>query len=343
MQSLYDLYKNLPREQWYYYEGHSQHPFTNPFEHARKKDFTEFIENYFRRSGKVDVLSDSGIKLNDLRYPEHISSVHFLGVLIYNRTRLKDEIDLGISKLGYEFFPFLWFLITLFHDHFYALERSMNPKLKTLDGIYDHYQIKERLLDKNGSNLERLGKLRSSYFQYRSSKDKIDHGISAGIVLYDKLLKIREQMQLQENREFYWGKDLIPKYKMAADAISLHNIWLPQDTHSEAEYEKAGLETLNKTFFNPVKLNEFPLFYLLGIIDTLEPLKAFNCVKDKKYVLENLMIEFLDNSFTIANKEGSILDFNEMKRSAKNFHGWLDVDIDLNNADDANSLTIQFK
>ena len=267
MKSLYELYTALPREQWYYYEGHSKNEFSNPFDEPM--DFRQFIKDYFYKAGKREVLNESQIDLKKLRYPGHICSVHFLGILIYNNTKLKDKFHLGKSGVGYEFFPFLWFLITLYHDHFYALERSEDPQLKSLSGIYERYSIREKLLDCKDSNLERLGNIRSKYFAYRSTKDRVDHGIAAGIVLYDKLLTIRKIMQVSKPRKYYWDNNLIPKYKMAAEAISLHNIWLPQDDAARKDYVKEGLETLND--FKPVQLAEFPLFYLwvLWILSSL--------------------------------------------------------------------------
>ncbi|MCW2259609.1 hypothetical protein EDF67_10151 [Sphingobacterium sp. JUb78] len=48
-----------------------------------------------------------------------------------------------------------------------------------------------------------------------------------------------------------------------------------------------------------IKFKDFPLFYLLGIVDTIEPLKAFeDSAFDSTYVLNNLDIELTSRSFT---------------------------------------------
>lgn len=339
MKSLYDLYKDLPREQWYYYEGHSEHEFSNPF--IAGKNWEQFIRRYFNRAGKGEIFDESGVDLKKIRYPEHICSVHFLGIILYNRTGINKEFDLGTNtRVDYEFFPFLWFLTSLFHDNFYSLENSAHAKIHDLISFYKEYCIDHRLLECEESYLSKLSDLRSEYFKYRLSKGKVDHGIAAGIVLYDKLYKIREKMESILPKKYFWDESLISKYQMAADAVSIHNIWLPQNKKAELEYSKSSLQTLNN--FDAIQLEEFPLFYLFGIVDTLEPLKAYNCAKEK-YVLQNLLLEFSDNSFILSNKVDSGLDFSIMKMKAESFDGWLALNIDPKKTDDENTLTIEFK
>lgn len=191
MVSLYSLYKELPREQWYYYEGHSGHPFENPFDNPilNEEQFRQFITKYFKRGGKKDVIINAGIELDDLRYPEHICSVLFFGAAIFNRTNLHNEINFGKSKIDYDNFPFIWFMATLFHDHFHHLEKKFGKEIDALEDLYDRYNIEHKLLAEHESNLAKLESLRTSYFKYRLSNKKLDHGLAAGIVLYDNLLK----------------------------------------------------------------------------------------------------------------------------------------------------------
>ena len=76
----------------------------------------------------------------------------------------------------------------------------------------------------------------------------VDHGILGGILLYDRLVKIRRKKKEHNEDNLFWGKKLENQYKLAANAISLHNIWIPNETNTDVykQYELAALPILKK-------------------------------------------------------------------------------------------------
>jgi len=146
-------------------------------------------------------------------------------------------------------------------------------------------------------------------------------------LLYDKLVKVRRAKKKQNEDTLFWGRRLEYQYKQAADAISLHNIYVAQKG-DETLYEAYLLHHLIAC--TEVKLSDFPLFYLLGIIDTLEPLKAFRkSGQSDAYILDNLLIQFEPWSVQISLKAGANLDFQKLIAQAGNFPGWLQVKMEM--------------
>ncbi|WP_131537573.1 hypothetical protein [Pedobacter nototheniae] len=339
MQTLFQVINALPREQWDYYFGIDEYnQINNPFSQA-SPNHSGFIESYFKRGGKVNLFEKSGIDVNDLRLPNHINSVFFLGILFFYQTNIHTKYDRGTNHLGYQNFPFIWFLIALFHDNAYAMEaKDKLTNINTLEDLKAHFDIEYDLFAKKiGSKCGHLLQSRKNYFNYRKKHFKvIDHGLLGGMLLYDKLIKVRRAKKKENEHTLFWGRRLEHHYKQAADAISLHNIYIAQKRY-EALYEKYELQELISC--PEVKLSDFPLFYLLGIIDTLDPLKTFNYSEySDAYILDSLLIQFEPWSVQISLKPGSDLDFQKLIKQTTNFPGWLEVRIELA----PNSLKIAF-
>lgn len=344
MISILDTIRNTPQDLWDYYQGFDNSEFLNiPF--LEQESHTRFITHYFKRAGKVDIFETSGIAPDQLHRPDHINSVFFLGILLYYGTGLHKKYKMNTNAPGYKSFPFIWFLIALFHDNAYAYERDEVEKAKlkdilTIDDLKKHFEIEYFLLDtKFRCKTQILLEARESYFNYRrKSKYKcIDHGLLGGILLYDRLYKIRKRKKQIHEDGLFWGRSLIYQYKMAGNAISLHNIWLPPK-ELEQKYKRFGLKKL--IGLEKVKFKDFPLFYLLGVVDTIEPIKAFeDSGFNSTYILNNLEIEFSPRSVTISNKLGSELVFSNLTDKLRYFDNWLDLDYSISD----NSFTIIFR
>jgi hypothetical protein len=328
MENLHDLIKGIPNTQWDYYTGiDNANGISNPFD-VLIFEHKSFIESYFKRGGKIEVLRSTGIITDKLRLPNHINSVFFLGVLFYYRTNFHQDYKIENNDPGYSTFPFIWFLIALFHDNAYQMEDDKKLSvIATIEDLYTHFKINHLLLDVDvASNCGDLMEARKNYFTYRKNIWKVvDHGILGGILLYDRLVKIRRRKKRQHEDDLFWGKNLEAQYLLAANAISLHNIWLPQKG-SESIYEQYGLGKLLS--FTKIKFADFPLFYILGIVDTIEPLKTF---KDDgftdHYILENLYFEFSAGGVVVSYNEASNLDFCKLKEKTKYFKDWLDIEV----------------
>lgn len=328
--TLHDLYTSLPRKTWDYYLGIDRaDTIANPF--SQDGNHNDFILQYFKRGGKVEIFKSCEIKIESLRIPYHISSVFFLGICLYEKTSLNKRYPLGHNDPGYSTFPFIWFLIALFHDNAYQIEIDKElPHVKNLNQLYQHYSISNSIIDKKITKCPKLSNSREKYFKYILQERKhIDHGILGGILLFDRLCKIREEKKAVNEDNLFWGRKLINQYSLAANAITLHNIWLPKDYQKDL-YNKYGLGDLCN--IDPINFKEFPLFYILGIVDSIEPLKAYRNEIDNgqytaKYVLDNVYVTFVPKGIKIEVENNSNLDFNILKEKSMNLIGWLNVEI----------------
>lgn len=213
------------------------------------------------------------------------------------------------------------------HEEFiekFLLISEINKDVKSIEVINDllEYTKQNQSLLKN-EEMKNLFDVIPNYFKYRFEDKKLDHGIFTGIKLFDFLERNRQEREGQKDNEeevLYWGDDLIPFYAQASLAIAMHNIWLSNDSNKE-KYTAFGLKSLitEETKIFPISIKDNPLLFLLGLVDTIEPTKTFNCV-EPKYVLENILIDFDEN------KNGSGLDFEKLKRNAKGLESWLDIE-----------------
>ena len=96
--------------------------------------------------------------------------------------------------------------------------------------------------------------------------------------MYSDLCKLRLKKE-QYDKESYWGKDLENDFSIAAWAIACHNIFYDKgDTAYTSCYKQLGLENLicsdDKEKYQ-IKIDRHPIFYLLCLIDSIEPIKTF--------------------------------------------------------------------
>ncbi len=337
MQSVLEAIQGIDINDWYYYYQISKNIFENPFN--GNSDHLVFIKRYFERGGKENVLRDFDVNNFLPQRAPHTNLVFFLGIYLYRRMVFKDYIDNSLTLKGYHMFPFVWFLITLFHDFGYKYENEFEKfkHLIDIETLKKELKIKYDLLKYNkisGLSIVLFKSIRK-YFLYRrynsNYANKIDHGILAGLFFYDALVKNRIKQYNNNNRnDLYFGKELNKVYAQAAGVIAVHNIWFPNKSDS-SEYNKFGLEELVE--ISPINLKESPLLVLLGIVDTIDPVKFYysehkdnkNC--DISDILKNLLI-FCDNQKLVLKKSiDSTYDFNEIVKRANGLNGWLDVDV----------------
>ncbi len=341
MKTILEHIKDLPRSEWdYYYDINRLNELQNPFL-DNNISHADFIFRYFKRGGKVEVFDTIGNDFSEIRYPNHINSVFFIGLLIYYNTGLKEKFNLGINAPGYKTFPFIWFLISLYHDNAYHIEKKselINDN-KNLKQLYFNFNIEHILFEKKHSNVSKiLMDCCKKYFEYRIQEGKvIDHGIFGGLMLYDRLIKIRRKKAEAHEDNLFWGEALEEQYKLAASAIATHNIWMPNKKQNDL-YSKYELNNLIN--FKPLKFNNFKFLYLLGIIDTIDPIKTFiEDNVDEKYIFENLKMEFKNSSIIFSIVQTSKLDFQKLINKCKYFNGWLDVTVSFSNE----KLIIKFR
>lgn len=133
-------------------------------------------------------------------------------------------------------------------------------------------------------------------------------------------------------KTLFWGKELEDQYSQVATAISVHNIWLPEKKNIK-KYKDYGLGNLI-TNYNRIKFTDFPLLYILGIVDAIDPMKTYmrDGIKPNE-ILENIELQFSENTVTIKNGANSKMDFTKMTENADKLKIWIDVDVDYNQAE----------
>ena len=210
------------------------------------------------------------------------------------------------------------------------VNENLLTDVSNLDDLIQHFGIHNLLFDRNFSKCRNLINSRRNYFLFRKQQWKVvDHGILGGLLLFDRLVKIRREKKKENEDNLFCVRKLENQYKLAANAISIHNIWLPTNSTKKI-YEKFNLKDLLN--FQAIKFEDFPMFYILGVADTIEPLKTFKVDNFSDiYILKNLYMDFKQNSITISNGVSSKLDFSKLLAKTKYFENWLAMEIKTNN------------
>ncbi len=351
MVTILDSYTNLDEKIWDYYNSiNPDASLINPFSEYGDHliNHKNFIEKYFGFSGKRKILDDFK-KYFPTNYERaiHTNSVFFFGILLRENTLLKVKLfNDEKSKLDYPIFPFLWFLSILFHDHAMGIEdesKNYLNKINSVEDIYKMLGIRYKLLEVKKKITPNLINLVPNYFHYRRySSKKIDHGILAGIYFYDRLVKIRKENAKIADSTLKWDASIEEYYHLAATAIACHNIWTTSKKSAyEADYIKFELQKLIVPDFEEISVDNFPLLFLFGLVDSIDPVKIYTREGHKPdEILNKIEIEFGENSFLLKNKIGSNLNFLSLVKAAIGLKGWLAVNVTHSSPSE---LMIEFK
>lgn len=278
----------------------------------------EFIKEYLGQaktepedSFMARILEEGNLVIDSNRY-QHIVFTFFLGILVYNKCNsIKKAIDdkfcnapeyqSALEKHQDKPFAYIWFLICLFHDLGYQFENDKKGEIRKFDTFAN--LRKETLLNKTPKGLfktlsEYAGvpeyftlELIKRYYRYRvKDMAKYDHGISGGMYLFYDLCNIRRKHYKKEEEKVqkgYWKKDLEKIFQLASSIVLCHNVFLPKikDLKKVRKYEKYGLDELVRLAENvengqyPYKMEDYPIFFLFCLVDSIEPIKV---VKDSK-------------------------------------------------------------
>jgi hypothetical protein len=338
MKSLFEQIKELEDVNWNYYSGMpGDNPPGNPFTTSNLA--IEFIRGYFRQAGKEWITEELELCRLKVDRANHTVAVFFFGALLLKNTAFAKHEFFPIDvKKWYDLKLFLWFVTCLAHDVAYDREQEEGrfAKATTIDALYDELQVTHKLLDcKIEAIPQDFLSSCAPYFTRRYGQEKTDHGIYAGVRLYDVLVKNRkERKDAYKEESRAWTDDLDPHYALAAATIATHNIWLPEDEKQAEEYRNQGLGALTRR--GPIAFKEGQMLYFLGLIDTIDVVKAYKPVPVLE-VLKNSFIDYSATSFTITVKEP--LDLGVLIKRADQAVKWLAVDVTKTD----NSLTFTWK
>lgn len=257
-----------------------------------------FISNTLQEAKKGQKpISKLYRKISGVRI-KHIVSCYIFGAIIYfENENIKNAIDsyftekkIGDPKENNEDkFKYIWFLICFYHDIGYAYE---NGQEIMPDDIFHSLATKKHYryncVPQEIYSLKLL-ECYDSFIRCRFSKQR-DHGIAGGLKMYQELSDLMEENKGNE----HFPKYLKKYFSLASWIIACHNMFYIGDNDDNFGcYKCKGLNSLirNTSDSYPITLNEYPLFFLFSIVDSIEPIKTFNdlSILDKIFCdLENM-------------------------------------------------------
>lgn len=308
-----------------YYSNKLDSPVLDYFKNNECK---KLIKSKYSKIGKKAVFQVSSYDENIFAKDAHMVSVYYIGMLLEKlvsdhlankfkqivEDKIRNNVEVQQFYEGlYNVFDYLWCLVSLYHDvvAHYEWENCFDGTKFEAKDDYSHikecihkqfdYNI-ENLLIESGENfnLTHTSEVISKYFTFilnkvvsdertGKRKNKLEHGILAGNILYDVLSKnlknkLGFEKHIVDEDNLVWDKNDNLLYMYAADAIIAHNMWYVSKEDSSAQaYKDNGLCNLiydsNSENDNRLNINDNPLAFLLGLVDTIEPIKYF-CVVD---------------------------------------------------------------
>ena len=351
LKSFWDEYDELIKntDRWCYYPEtakfiDSQNIFDN-------ENSTCFIENVFKQGRKthaLDAWKYEGFKIEDSR-AKHTVSAFLLGVLI------RDKLNISMTELPKlndkptKTFLYFWSLICLYHDFAFSMENCSSEI-----GVYSFESFKTRFnIEYSLEEESNYGDLIKNYFEYRINVEtKIDHGIAGAMFIYDGLMKeyyaARAYKGIDIEKNFQhdglkYSRDYKRHAVMIANTIARHNMWIAgQD--KEDKYKKYGLESLiakdNNSHIISISAKDIDvkdkLLFLLGLVDTIEPIKCMGRNENAKIytnaylITEKMKVKFCKNPKAIVIKCDSSTQYSDYCNSIYKIGDWLDVSLETN-------------
>lgn len=327
--SLYNELKKISKKQWCYYDNITFSGYEEAIENP-----IEFILSYFHYAGKNEFLY--GTLFDSMQNNEeqtkravHTVNTFFLGLYF------KEKIDyLNPNKNSYlandNNFVWAWFLCSLYHDAFFNIDEEI-----TLNFDYAHFS--NRLLYSRDL-IKRYYEKGKNPETSHNGKINHDHGIVAAERLFTNYMKmIIEKSKQEQNtfQKFLANRDLdycglkinfstFTAMCKVAKIIASHNIYVSTE-NNDGKYDKLPeLLTYNSQFrYMPNikthrQMSSYErLYFLLALVDTLEPSKRTIDLNDIDIQLDKL--EFGKYSLHINVSKPQENYFNGIK----NLNNWL--------------------
>lgn len=229
----------------------------------------EFIKQWQNVYGKVGIQISSFIDKIPNKRVVHTVSCFLLGLWCYDKSDiLSNRLDNQLkdfpqdTSLGArEAFMFAWMLTCIYHDFGYAYEEGgevFTPDANERISLVKESQPCDRYIPK--FSMDYMEK----YMEYRHCRfGRKDHGIYGA----------KKLMQDLHNNEF------LDYYKLAAQTIACHNMYYcVKDDEFEKCYQTKGMTELIREDADDKRRDyrKHPFLFLLSLVDTIEPTKAFN-------------------------------------------------------------------
>lgn len=312
---------------------------------------SEFIHNYFAGYDIDNVnspfakLGNQLNKITDFR-ARHTVSAFLLGAVIRKELKLdiRNWIRLYSTYSSDDSFGFFWSIICLLHDSAYNIENNSKRLLREKSSTYSSIAsfckaegITYNLLEKS-ENYELI----QNYYNFRShdnDKPRIDHGVIGALLLYDALMTIYYGVKDQGKDASICGMKISKSFPdfclKISNIVALHNMWRA-NRENEYIYRMHHLEALIPTpnHAEIIYYENDTLLFLLGLIDTLDPIKAFcndergHTLLELDYVVNKVELSFCyqadSKSFSIALENEN---FERFKKAAYDMCTWLGAEV----------------
>ena len=107
------------------------------------------------------------------------------------------------------------------------------------------------------------------------------------------------KIKTDEVKKGWWKTELEDIFRLASSIVLCHNIFLP-DAKDYDTYRNYGLgklkelaENARKSSIYPFKMEDYPIFFLFCLVDTLEPIKVVKNVDFLKHIIWDFQDECL--------------------------------------------------
>lgn len=310
------------------------------FESTNSKNF---VKQMFFHENLVSIIPK-------LKFPAkrelHTVSAFLLGILLKDRLNLSTRSLPDPCKDRKKSFIYFWSMICLAHDLTFWIETNEEylKNCVTIEDFCEEFNIKYRLIDKT-----KYANLFKNYYKYSIQKRKVvDHGITCGILMYDQLMKQYERNSNKQNvitnDPWKYNKNFKDYALKISETIARHNLWVasPQDEDTYREYDLYDLIS-NEQQFKKVNYSEQDsLLFLLGLVDTLEPIKC--CTRNKtKYdayeILKNINVSWNSRSKNLSISSKYITS--DILQSWNNLQQWLNLNVGI--IDNTVKITFEYE
>jgi len=339
MNSLKELIKTMSTNKSFYYSNQVKRP---RFDSFKQSQSSTFISEYFNIAGKGEVVKKVFFLKTAPNKDDHAVSAYFIGAWLATKLGIKGKLrELAGNRFYSRNFLFIWFLACLYHDKHFALEKKPSSKYNGLKDLKQ--QLRYYLLDHKPIFIPKnLYSVIDSYFQYRLQHFSVnDHGISGGLHLFNDLVENRLVMEDNhagnEKMNLNFSESIEKYYLEAAYAVATHNIFFPKPSDS-CLYKKYNLDNL--IGHRKISYAESPFLFLLGLVDTIEPIKTFSST-DADLVAGSVSLGFEVNPFKLLIKVCGELDFTDLRDKTKGIDNWLDVDVEYDQKEGLIIISLQ--
>ena len=262
-------------------------------------------------------------------------------------------------------FSYYWFLICFYHDLGYFVMSKENGDFELFEKIDTWKKVEKKIEYIIGQIMNIDYKIspvvKSSCMNYLKCKTKnpsdfspeehIDHGFISGTSFYhQRKTKFGELSLKYPGQDYFiheglhWSKHLLEQVHSSISwNIISHNIWYLPKEISETNtklikkkklYEKYELNDLIlKTDEPPVKISDFPMYFLICLVDTIDPVKMF--INWDSVIVEKETLEILRDIEFEKKKPSSFLfkfngrfDSNHFYSKLKKNEYWLGMKVD---------------